>query len=200
MERDTPGLRTSEAIAKLGLKGSPVGELVLDGCEVPATNVIGKPGSGFFVLDHVMKWEILLSFITSAGAMAQRLERCVEYARTREQFGKPIGGFQAIAHKIVDMKIAVETSRRWLYDAARKFAGGRGHDRRHRDRQARHQRGQRRAPRSPPCRSSARAATPPRPAIEAGLRDAVGGTIYSGTSEIQRNRIAATLGLRETAR
>jgi alkylation response protein AidB-like acyl-CoA dehydrogenase len=124
VDRDTPGLRTSEAIPKLGLKGSPVGELVLDGCEVPAANVIGKPGSGFFVLDHVMKWEILLSFVTSVGAMAHRLERCVQYARTREQFGRPIGGFQAIAHKIVDIKIAVETSRRWLYDTAHKVMAG----------------------------------------------------------------------------
>ena len=125
------------------MKGSPVGELVLDGCEVPAANVIGKPASGFFVLDHVMKWEILLSFITSAGAMVDRLERCVEYARTREQFGKPIGGFQAVAHKIVDMKIAVETARRWLYDTAAKFVSGQDTTDRHRDRQARHERGQR---------------------------------------------------------
>ena len=199
VDRDTPGLRTSEAIPKLGLKGSPVGELVLDGCEVPATNVIGKPGSGFFVLDHVMKWEILLSFITSAGAMVHRLERCVEYARTREQFGKPIGGFQAIAHKIVDMKIAVETSRRWLYDTAEKFMAGE-------DTTA--DIAIAKLVTSEANVSTALAAVQifgaagytAAAGIEAGLRDAIGGTIYSGTSEIQRNRIAATLGLREASR
>jgi alkylation response protein AidB-like acyl-CoA dehydrogenase len=196
VERDTPGLSTSDAIPKMGLKGSPVGELVLDGCEVDAANVIGKPGSGFFVLDHVMKWEILCSFITSVGTMEHRLERCIDYARTREQFGRPIGGFQAIAHKIVDMRIAIETARRWLYDTAAAFAAGR-------DTTADIAISKLVA--SEANVSSALAAMQifggngytTAFGLEADLRDAVGGTIYSGTSEIQRNRIAATLGLRD---
>jgi alkylation response protein AidB-like acyl-CoA dehydrogenase len=196
VDRDTPGLRTSEPIGKLGLKGSPVGELVLDGCVVPAANVIGKPGSGFFVLDHVMKWEILLSFVTSAGAMGRRLARCIEHARGREQFGKPLGAFQAIAHKVVDMKIAVETSRRWLFDAAAKLLAG--------------QDATTEIAIAKLVTSEANVKTAldavqifgasgytTALGVEAGLRDAVGGTIYSGTSEIQRNRIAATLGLRD---
>jgi alkylation response protein AidB-like acyl-CoA dehydrogenase len=198
VDRDTPGLSTSEAIPKMGLKGSPVGELVLDGCEVDAANVIGKPGSGFFVLDHVMKWEILCSFITSVGTMEHRLERCIDYARTREQFGKPIGAFQAIAHKIVDMRIAIETARRWLYDTAANFADGK-------DTTADIAISKLLA--SEANVSSALAAMQifggngytTAFGLEADLRDAVGGTIYSGTSEIQRNRIAATLGLRDRA-
>jgi len=199
VERGTPGLSTSEAIPKMGLKGSPVGELVLDGCEVAADNVIGKPGSGFFVLDHVMKWEILCSFITSVGAMEHRLARCIDYARTREQFGKPIGAFQAIAHKIVDMRIAIETARRWLYDTAEAFTAGR-------DTTADIAIAKLLA--SEANVSTALAAMQifggngytTAFGLEADLRDAVGGTIYSGTSEIQRNRIAATLGLRERTR
>jgi len=198
VDRDTPGLRTSDAIPKMGLKGSPVGELVLDGCEVDAANVVGKPGSGFFVLDYVMKWEILCSFITSVGTMEHRLERCIDYARTREQFGKPIGAFQAIAHKIVDMRIAIETGRRWLYDTAAAFADGR-------DTTADIAIAKLLA--SEANVSSALAAMQifggngytTAFGLEADLRDAVGGTIYSGTSEIQRNRIAATLGLRDRA-
>ena len=69
-----------------------------------------------------MKWEILCSFIVSVGEMQHRLERCIDYAKSRKQFGQPIGSFQAVANKIVDMKIAVETSRKWLYDTAEKFA------------------------------------------------------------------------------
>jgi alkylation response protein AidB-like acyl-CoA dehydrogenase len=198
VDRDTPGLSTSEAIPKMGLKGSPVGELVLDGCEVDAANVIGRPGSGFFVLDHVMKWEILCSFITSVGAMEHRLERCIEYARTREQFGKPIAAFQAIAHKIVDMRIAIETARRWLYATAADFAAGK-------DTTADIAISKLVA--SEANVSCALAAMQifggngytTAFGLEADLRDAVGGTIYSGTSEIQRNRIAATLGLRDRA-
>jgi alkylation response protein AidB-like acyl-CoA dehydrogenase len=198
VDRETPGLSTSEAIPKMGLKGSPVGELVLDGCEVDAANVIGRAGSGFFVLDHVMKWEILCSFITSVGAMEHRLERCIDYARTREQFGRPIGAYQAIAHKIVDMRIAVETARRWLYATGADFAAGR-------DTTADIAIAKLLA--SEANVSSALSAIQifggngytTAFGLEAELRDAVGGTIYSGTSEIQRNRIAATLGLRERA-
>ena len=196
VDRRTPGLRISEAIPKMGLKGSPVGELVLDGCDVDAASVIGKPGSGFFVLDYVMKWEILCSLITSVGAMQHRLERCVEYAQTRHQFGRPIGAFQAIAHKIVDMKIAVETARRWLYDAAVRFADGKD---------ATADIAIAKLVASEANVASALAAVQifggngytTAYGLEADLRDAVGGTIYSGTSEIQRNKIAATLGLRD---
>jgi alkylation response protein AidB-like acyl-CoA dehydrogenase len=196
VDRRTPGLHTGAAIPKMGLKSSPVGELVLDGCEVDAANVIGKPGSGFFVLDYVMKWEILCSFITSVGTMQHRLERCVDYARTRHQFDRPIGAFQAIAHKIVDMKIAVETARRWLYDAAVRFTAGK-------DTTA--DIAMAKLVASEANVASALAAVQIFGAngyttafgLEADLRDAVGGTIYSGTSEIQRNKIAATLGLRD---
>jgi alkylation response protein AidB-like acyl-CoA dehydrogenase len=130
--------------------------------------------------------------------MQYRLERCIDYARTREQFGKPIGAFQAISHKIVDMQIAVETARRWLYDAAAKFADGR-------DKSAD-------IAIAKLVASEANVATALTAmqifgangyttacGLEADLRDAIGGTIYSGTSEIQRNKIAATLGLRDRA-
>jgi alkylation response protein AidB-like acyl-CoA dehydrogenase len=195
VDRDTPGLHTGSPIGKLGLKGSPVGELVLEGCRVPAGNIIGRPGAGFFVLDHVMKWEILLSFVTSVGAMGRRLARCIEHARGREQFGRPLGAFQAVSHKVVDMKIAVETSRRWLFDAAAKLLAG--------------QDASTEIAIAKLVTSEANVKTAldavqifgasgyaTSGGLEAGLRDAVGGTIYSGTSEIQRNRIAATLGLR----
>ena len=68
------------------------------------------------VLDHVMKREILFSFIVNVGEMQHRLERCVDYAKTRKSFGKAIGSYQTIANKIVDTKIQLETARKWLYD------------------------------------------------------------------------------------
>src|SRR5262249_45830738 len=78
-------------------------------------------GNGFLILDHVMKWEILCSFIVTVGEMQHRLETCVEYANSRHQFGKPIGSFQSVANKLVGMKIGVETARLWLYRTARKL-------------------------------------------------------------------------------
>ncbi len=192
----SPGLHVGAPIRKMGLAGSPMAELRLDGCEVGADSVIGRPGAGFFVLDHVMKWEILCSFSASVGAMQRRLERCVEHARTRRQFGRPIGAFQAVSHKIVDMRIAIETARRWLYDTAARFLAGE-------DTTADIAIAKLVA--SEANVSSALAAVQIFGAtgyttgcgLEADLRDAVAGTIYSGTSEIQRNRIAATLGLRD---
>jgi alkylation response protein AidB-like acyl-CoA dehydrogenase len=194
VDRDTPGLSTGAAVPKMGLRGSPIGEVVLDDCEVGAANVIGRPGAGFLVLDHVMKWEILCSFVISVGSMQHRLERCIEYARAREQFGRPIGAFQSISNKIVDMKIAVETARRWLYDTAERFA--RGED-------VTTDIAIAKLLASEANVAAALAAVQIFGAngyttaygLEADLRDAVGGTIYSGTSEIQRNKIARMLGL-----
>jgi alkylation response protein AidB-like acyl-CoA dehydrogenase len=194
VDRDTPGLSTGPPVPKMGLQTSQVGELVLDGCEVAAGNAIGRPGTGFLVLDHVMKWEILCSFVISVGSMQHRLERCIEYARTREQFGHPIGAYQSVANRIVDMRIGVETARRWLYDTADRFA--RGED-------VTEDVAIAKLLASEANVAAALAAVQIFGAngyttaygLEADLRDAVGGTIYSGTSEIQRNKIARLLGL-----
>jgi alkylation response protein AidB-like acyl-CoA dehydrogenase len=194
VETDAPGVTTGPPIPTMGLRSAPLGEVVLDGCEVAAANVVGRPGSGFLVLDHVMKWEVLCSFAASAGAMRRRLERCIEYARTRHQFGRPIGSYQSIANKVVDMKIAFETARRWLYDTAECVTAGR---------EATVDLAITKLVASEANVASALAAVQIFGAngytdaygLEADLRDAVAGTIYSGTSEIQRNRIASMLGV-----
>jgi len=196
VDRDTPGVRTGDPIPKMGLDGSPVGELVLDGCEIAADRVLGRSGSGFLTLEHVLKWEILCTFSACVGAMQHRLERCLDHAARRRQFGRPIGAFQAVSHKIVDMKIGVQTARRWLYDTAALFIAGK-------DTPADIAIAKLVA--SEANVASALAAVQifgasgytTSTGLEAELRDAIAGTIYSGTSEIQRNRIAATLGLRD---
>ncbi|HWM01263.1 MAG TPA: acyl-CoA dehydrogenase family protein [Actinophytocola sp.] len=194
VERDTPGLTVGGPIEKMGLKTSPFAEVFLDDCVVPAANVVGRPGSGFLVLDHVMKWEILCSFIVNVGQMRHRVDRCVEYARGRTQFGSPIGSFQAVANKIVDMRIGADTAGKWLYDTAERL-----------------ERGENvtvdiaisKLLASESNVASALAAIQvfggngytTEYGLEAELRNAVAGTIYSGTSDIQRNRIARMLGL-----
>jgi alkylation response protein AidB-like acyl-CoA dehydrogenase len=156
--------------------------------------VIGRRGMGFLILDHVMKWEILLSFVVNTGEMAHRVERCVSYAGERHQFGRPIGANQSVQNRIVDMKIATETARKWLYDTAEKL-----------------QRGETittdlsiaKLVASEANLSTAIAAVNvfggngymAEYGLEKDVRNAVGGTIYSGTSDIQRSRIAAMLKL-----
>lgn len=196
VDRDTPGLRVSDPIATMGLAGAPVGELVLDGCELAADRVLGKPGSGFLALEHVLKWEILCTFSACVGAMQRRLERCLDHATRRRQFGRPIGAFQAVSHKIVDMRIGVQTARRWLYDTAALVVDGSD---------ATADVAIAKLVVSEANVASALAAVQifgasgyaTATGLEAELRDAIAGTIYSGTSEIQRNRIAAALGLRD---
>src|SRR5207248_2324841 len=83
--------------------------------------VIGSVGAGFLVLDDVMKWEIMCGFVVNLGEMQHRLERCVEYARTRRQFGVNIGANQSVANRIVEMKMDIESSRKWLYETAEKI-------------------------------------------------------------------------------
>jgi alkylation response protein AidB-like acyl-CoA dehydrogenase len=194
VDRDTPGLTVGPPVSKMGLRTSPLCELYFDDCRVPATNMLGSPGAGFLILDHVMKWEILCSFVINAGEMRHRLERCVEYANTRTQFGQRIGTFQAVSHRLVDMRIAVDSAHKWLYDTAAKV-----------------QRGENvtvdlaisKLVASEGNLSTALAAVATfggygytaEFGLEKDLRNAVAGTIYSGTSDVQRQRIATMIGL-----
>jgi alkylation response protein AidB-like acyl-CoA dehydrogenase len=194
VEKGTPGLAVGQPISKMGLRTSPLGELFFDDCAVPVGNVIGRPGGGFLVLDYVMKWEILCSFIINVGEMQHRLERCLDYARTRTQFGQPIGSYQAISHRLVEMKMGVETARKWLYDTAVKFSN---------NERVTTDIAISKLIASENNVASAMAAVQifggngymTEYGLEKDLRNAVAGTIYSGTSEIQRNRVAAMLGL-----
>ena len=156
--------------------------------------LIGSVGAGFLVLDHVMKWEILCSFSVTVGEMQHRLDRCLDYARSRTQFGSPIGSFQLVSSKLVEMKIGVETSRRWLFDTAEKLL---------RRENIAVDLAITKLVTSENNVASALAAVQvfgghgymTETGIEKELRNAVAGTIYSGTSEIQRQRIATLIGL-----
>jgi alkylation response protein AidB-like acyl-CoA dehydrogenase len=193
VDRDTPGLSVGGPIGKMGLRTSPLSELFLDNCRVPRRNVIGSVGAGFLVLDHVMKWEILCSFVINVGEMQHRFERCVDYAKSRVQFGQKIGTFQSVSNKIVEMKIAVETARKWLYDTAEKLQ---------RNENVTTDIAISKLITSESNVSSALAAVQvfggygytSEYGIEKDLRAAVAGTIYSGTSDIQRQRIASMIG------
>jgi alkylation response protein AidB-like acyl-CoA dehydrogenase len=194
VERDTPGFEVGNAIPKMGLKTSPISELFLDDCRIPVSHVVGRVGGGFLVLDYVMKREILCSFVVNAGEMQYRLDRCIDYARTRMQFGNPIGSYQSVANKIVDMKIQVDTARKWLYDTATKLEAGENVTVE--------------IAIAKLLTSRANVATSldavqifggngymVEYGLEKDVRNAVAGTIYSGTSEIQYNRIASMLGV-----
>jgi L-prolyl-PCP dehydrogenase len=191
---DTPGFTVGEPIEKLGLNTCPFCELEFRDCRVPKENMLGKPGAGFFILEHVMNYEILCIFMMMVGEMEERMERCIKWAKTRQAFGAPIGTNQYIAGKIVDMKIGLENSRKHLYDTARRFARGRS---------VTTEISMAKLITSEANVASALSAIQIFGArgytreygLEKGLRDAIGAPIYSGTNETQRVRIASMLGL-----
>ena len=194
VETDTPGFTQGEPIEKLGLNTCPFCELEFRGCVVPKENIVGRPGAGFFILEHVMNWEILCIFMMMVGEMQERMEQCIEYAKKRNAFGASIGSNQYVAGKIVDQKIGVETSRKHLYDTARRFALRRN---------VTTEISMAKIVTSEANLASALAAVQifggrgymREYGLEKGLRDAIGAPIYSGTNEMQRVRIASMLGL-----
>jgi hypothetical protein len=194
IEKGAPGLRLSRPIEKMGLKTSPMSEVILEDCELPAEALLGREGGGANVFKSSMAWErgcLLASYI---GAMERQLETCVEYAKTRRQFNRPIGKFQSVANKLVDMKVRMETSRLILYKVG--WLKSLGED-------AVMDAAIAKLYLSESWVQSCLDAIQIHGGygymtefeLERDLRDAIGGRLYSGTSEIQRNVIAAQLGL-----
>jgi alkylation response protein AidB-like acyl-CoA dehydrogenase len=125
VEKSFPGFAVGPKLEKMGLRSSPTSELFFDECEVPATNLLGDEGSGSAVFTHAMTWERGCILANAVGSMQRLLEMCISYAKGRKQFGQPIGKFQLVAGKIVDMKLRLETARYMLYNSAYKLLKGR---------------------------------------------------------------------------
>ncbi|MGH8549256.1 MAG: acyl-CoA dehydrogenase family protein [Methylococcales bacterium] len=194
VERGTPGFRTGAPIPKMGLRTMQFCELEFDHCEISEDSLLGKPGLGFPILEYVMKWEILCGFAITVGEMRRRLGKCIGYAKKRKQFGQSIGSYQAIANKIVDMQVGLTTSREQLYRTAGKIQ---------RKENASIDLAIAKLITSEANLQSALNAVQifggkgylVEYGIEKELRNSIAGTIYSGTSEIQRNKIASLLGI-----
>jgi alkylation response protein AidB-like acyl-CoA dehydrogenase len=118
VEKGTPGFEVSAPIEKMGLRTVHMGELVLENCRVPAANRLGSEGAGVSVFTHAMEGERGFILAGAVGAMQRLLEQCRDYARTRRQFGRPIGAFQQVSGKLVDMQMRLETARLLLYKVA----------------------------------------------------------------------------------
>jgi alkylation response protein AidB-like acyl-CoA dehydrogenase len=114
----TPGLMVSGGVEKMGLRTSPTGEVALTDCLVPVQNRLGPEGAAMAIFNSSMEWERSCLFASSVGAMRRQLDACVAYARTREQFGQPIGKFQALQHRMADMLIHFEQAKSMAYLAA----------------------------------------------------------------------------------
>src|SRR5262245_45445655 len=99
-------------------------EVVLEDVNVPAARVLGSPGQGWPLLDHIIDRGKVGMCAEMCGGAQRVLEMSVDYAKVREQFGKPIGSFQAIQHKCANMLVEVESSKSATYYAAWAVANG----------------------------------------------------------------------------
>ncbi len=194
VDKGTPGFTVSRGLDKMGLRTSPMGEVVLAGCLVPAGKRLGAEGAGMAIFNSSMGWERSCILASAVGAMQRQLETCVGYARTRKQFGEAIGKFQSVSGKVADMYLRLEAARLLIYRAAWLAQQGK--------------RAVAEAAAAKLFTSEAWVASSldaiqihgaygymKEAGIERDLRDAVAGTIYSGTSEIQRVILSRMLGL-----
>jgi alkylation response protein AidB-like acyl-CoA dehydrogenase len=194
VDRDTPGISVGPPFHKMGLRTSPMSEVVFSECEVAEARLLGPEGAGAAVFNHSMDWERSCILAASVGSMQRQLEQSIAYAKERQQFGQPIGKFQAVSHRIVDMKLRLETSRLLLYRLGWMKANGK-----------------------PTPLDSALVKLHlgesflassldalqthggygylTEAELEREVRDAIASRIYSGTSDIQRNLVATHLGL-----
>jgi alkylation response protein AidB-like acyl-CoA dehydrogenase len=194
VEKGTPGLSVSKPYDKMGLRTSPMGDVHLSDCAVPASQRLGEEGAGVAVFNSSMDYERACILAAGLGTLERQIEACVDRAKSWQRFGKPIGKFQSVSNRIADMKLRLETARLLIYKTAWLKA-----------------KGKRAAMESALAKlyvsdclvQSGLDAIQvfggygytTEYGVERDLRDAVGGSIYSGTSEIQRMIVARHLGL-----
>jgi len=118
VEKGTPGFTAGPKFEKLGVKTSYTSELFFENCEVPPENQLGQEGQGFFMAMQMLEWDRSALLAPMLGGFTNLLEKCARYAQQRSQFGKPIAKFQAIQHKLANIKIFTEAARSLVYHVA----------------------------------------------------------------------------------
>ncbi|MBK5233222.1 MAG: acyl-CoA dehydrogenase family protein [Thermoleophilia bacterium] len=124
LESAMPGYEVTAKLEKLGWHASDTGELAFTDVEVPDSHLLGLRDRGFQLIMANFAWERLLMAIGAVGGMDRLIEVAIAYAKEREAFGRPIGNFQAIRHKIADMATKAAASRTLTYDTLRRFHEG----------------------------------------------------------------------------
>ncbi len=121
IERGMEGFSASPKLDKLGMRGSPTSQLVFSDCFIPDDRVLGEVGGGVRVLMSGLDSERLVLSGGPIGIMQAALDLVIPYVRERRQFGKPIGSFELMQGKLADMFVALESSRAFAHDVARRF-------------------------------------------------------------------------------
>jgi alkylation response protein AidB-like acyl-CoA dehydrogenase len=194
VDAQAPGVRRSEPFDKMGLWSCRAGTVDFENCFVPDDHVLGQPGAGAAIFQASMGWERACLFAGYVGLLDRLVDRCTAFARERRQSGRPIGSFQAVSHRIVDMKLRLESARLLLYRACAEMDSG--------------SRAVLPVALAKLAVSEAAVASAVDAVrvfggrgyladhgIEAALRDSVPAVLFSGTSEMQKEIAAKELGL-----
>ena len=115
VEPDAPGFSVARLEPKMGIAGSTTGELVFDGCRVPAANLLGQEGEGFRIAMRILDRSRAGIAAQALGIAQGATDYALEYAKTRETMGKPIGQHQLVAAMLADMETKCEAARGLLY-------------------------------------------------------------------------------------
>jgi alkylation response protein AidB-like acyl-CoA dehydrogenase len=194
VDKNTPGFVVSRRMEKMGLRTAPIGEISFEDCFIPEENRMGPEGAGSSIFNSSQEWERAAILASQLGAMERQLEKSIEYANARRQFGESIGKFQSVSNRIANMKLRLETARLLTYKVAWLKSQGK-----------------------PVMTDAALAKLHVSECfvessldairirggygfmtefeVERELRDAIGGTLYGGTSDIQRLVVARLLGV-----
>lgn len=192
VRRDDQGVEFRNGSAVKGCATATMGDVVLSGCEIPTERLLGKQGAGSIMIQLALEHERAFVFAGINGVMLWQLQHAIDYARSRPAGSGYLAGVQAVTHRIADMQLRLDTTRLWVRECARLLDDGK--------------------------RITMASAQAKLYASEAFLQssldvvhilgafgledelpglvhDAMAGRLFSGSSEIQKNIIAAMLGL-----
>ena len=194
VDADSEGVTLSDHRAKMGLRTGPFGDIQLENVFVPEENRLGREGAGASIFNAAMIHERSFIFASHVGSMARQLDETIAFAKKRMVGGQSIGKHQSVSNRIANMKVRLETARMFLYKAAWMVDSGKN---------ATLEASMAKLAISElfvensldAVRINGGRGYVSEFGVERDLRDAVGGVIYGGTSDIQRNVIAALLGL-----
>jgi isovaleryl-CoA dehydrogenase len=117
VDTSAPGFKVAQKLDKMGFRGSPTAELVLDDCVVPAANLVGEENKGVGIVMSGLDLERATVAMINIGMAERAFELALDYCKTRRQFGKAIGEFQLVQGKLADMYVDVETAKTFAYRA-----------------------------------------------------------------------------------
>ncbi len=124
LERDMPGYEVTSKLEKMGWHSSDTGELSFTDVEVPDENLLGEHNGGFKLIMANFQWERLLMALGATGAIERLMQVSLDYSKERQAFGRPIGNFQVMRHKIAEMSVKMNVARSMTYNALRLFHEG----------------------------------------------------------------------------